>query len=532
MPDPTLIQLEDKYFTPAFGGTRHSGDVVVIPHVDGEAYFSAIADALDKCQGQGDKIYIASWLFSPDFDLRTPSGATGSGPVLGKVLFDKVSLGADVRIILGTPLFSSGTDGVGLGDPTWWINNLVNLANEGIESIVQNNIIAALSLRNSKRSNQTASPFYGRVLMDWSGIDPDPRHEKTTIIYSESTKELRAFVGGIDFDSGRISNPLHNTPQQNGRDTWHDVGIEIHGSAAASALENFITRWNETATLPKRTYKVPLDDGATIDGEFNPEVEPTPPTQPAHAVHPTSINSPASVCILRSYEAYRSLTPWRRKKVLEWDTLPATPILEIFDVLQQAISSAQRYIYVEDQSLNPPSGPKAAWFKHDKLYPIISAACARGVKVIFVCNDGMTGTASPTMSSEITEKILDPLLNPELRRNFGLYWISGTRLHSKLVIVDDEFATIGSANLWDRSMNGFESELNAAFVHTGGQNSQVADLRVRLWLEHLRIPPGSNAAAEAELRNLDKGLGIFRTDWAATGLSFTYPGSALREIPL
>jgi hypothetical protein len=527
MPSPTLADLEAKYFIPAFGGPRHSGDVVVTPHVDGEAYFGAIADALDKCLGPGDKIYIASWLFSPEIDLRSRAGMTGPGPSLGKILFDKASRGADVRIVVGTPMWSSGTEGLNPVEDQFWMNKLVKFLGEGIDDIVENNIVGVLSLRQTGNGSQY--PFAGKVLMDWSGIDPDPRHEKTTIIYSAATKELRAFVGGIDYDPGRISNPLHAARLGDGSPTWHDAGIEIYGSAAASVLDNFITRWIETATLPPRRYKLALADGTKIDEEFNPLVEPSLPSRPTNAEHPPAASGRPSVCILRSYEGHRAITRWRRNKVLNWHTLPG-PVLEIRDVLRQAIANAGRYIYVEDQTLNSPAGWKADWFKHDELYPLISAACARGVKVIFVCHDAITSNGNPTMSWEIRQKIIAPLLTSEMSRNFGLYWIEGVRLHSKIVIVDDEFASIGSANFWDRSMYGFENELNAAFVHTGGESSQAADLRVRLWLEHLRIPGGSNVTAQAEIRDLGTGLGVFRSDWALSSPSFSCPASVLREI--
>ncbi|KRH99721.1 hypothetical protein AO057_16815 [Curvibacter sp. PAE-UM] len=210
--------------------------------------------------------------------------------------------------------------------------------------------------------------------------------------------------------------------------------------------------------------------------------------------------------------------------------MPAAKITEILDVLKQAINSASRYIYVEDQTLNPaPLEVSAGYNKHDDLSPAISAACARGVKVIFVCWDGMTGSVGPSVSSQIVEKILDPLTAVQ-RQNFALYWLAGNRLHSKLFIVDDEFASIGAANFWDRSMQGTESELNAAYVCTAGSNSQVASLRVKLWSEHLRLTPAVAVSVEAELRNLDKSLGIFRTAWATSSLSFSSPGSVLREI--
>jgi phosphatidylserine/phosphatidylglycerophosphate/cardiolipin synthase-like enzyme len=199
-------------------------------------------------------------------------------------------------------------------------------------------------------------------------------------------------------------------------------------------------------------------------------------------------------------------------------------------VLQQAITAASSYIYVEDQTLNPDPVYRQ-YGSHDLLYPTIRAACAKGVKVMFV-TDGFAGSDSPrqanlTMSSEINDLILSPL-TADQRTNFTLHVVTGTKVHSKVVLIDDEFALIGSANFWDRSMTGVESEVSAAIVHPGRNASLVADLRVRLWCGHLRVAPTS-PGVEADLRDLRKSLGVFRKSWG-TDVGFPHQHSALKEI--
>jgi len=70
--------------------------------------------------------------------------------------------------------------------------------------------------------------------------------------------------------------------------------------------------------------------------------------------------------------------------------------------------------------------------------------------------------------------------------------------------------------------------VNAAIVHPGRDASLVADLRVQLWREHLRPPPG--AASDANLRKLDVSLGYFRDTWGS-GRATDLPDSALVEVP-
>jgi phosphatidylserine/phosphatidylglycerophosphate/cardiolipin synthase-like enzyme len=82
-------------------------------------------------------------------------------------------------------------------------------------------------------------------------------------------------------------------------------------------------------------------------------------------------------------------------------------------------------------------------------------------------------------------------------------------VHTKLMLVDDVFASIGSANFFSRSMVGTDSELSCTFVTTG---PSVKDLRrVRLWAEHLRTP--LNGQVVPALEDLDTALGIWRIEW-------------------
>jgi phosphatidylserine/phosphatidylglycerophosphate/cardiolipin synthase-like enzyme len=236
------------------------------------------------------------------------------------------------------------------------------------------------------------------------------------------------------------------------------------------------------------------------------------------------------VRVLRSYEGIRAFSPWAlTTRNIPWATLPPEGVKEILTALKIAIDKAANYIYVEDQTLNP-SGSTRLYQTHKILYPSIAAACARGVKVLFV-TQGTAGAPSPVpthllISPEIEDLILDPLSTIQ-RANFALYYIKDVKVHSKLVIVDDEFVSIGSANFWDRSMMGTESELNAMVVHPGQANSLAADLRVYLWRHHLRV--SQSPTVDAELRDLSKSLGFFRSTWG-TGITFPHPNSGFVEI--
>ncbi|WP_066376326.1 phospholipase D-like domain-containing protein [Herbidospora mongoliensis] len=506
-----LEDLESKYFPPGpFLGTPHSADTMVTPHVDGDAFFAAIARVLDTCEGPGDRIYICSWFLDPDIVLPLPSEAE---PVdLGAILADKAGKGADVRVIGAAARFAIPGPWTNIGGALPSLLAYLTAVEDAPLACIR----AARRLRAAVRDNET--PLQGRVLLDWGGFS-DSRHEKSTTIYSAKTGELHAFLGGMDYAPHRQSDELHATSW------WHDAGVQLQGGAAAAVLGNFRTRWEETVTLPAARYA--LDGSREL---FNPVREPSPPSlPPSTAPLPTSVPQGAylgsSIRVGRSYDKVRATNPWLDAPTTPWNSLPAEGVREILAVLTNAFDKAVDYIYIEDQTLNPGAGI-GVYSQHDALFGRIAAACGRGVKVLFI-TEGYSDAyaANLALSGEIYRYFF--LENDKnVMDHFALYYVKDTKVHSKVVIVDDEFVAVGSANMWDRSMYGAESELNAAIVHPGGTTSLAADLRARLWRGHLRVPP--SADVDAQLRD-HQAFGLFKPAWGS-GVTFDCPDSALREV--
>jgi phosphatidylserine/phosphatidylglycerophosphate/cardiolipin synthase-like enzyme len=104
-------------------------------------------------------------------------------------------------------------------------------------------------------------------------------------------------------------------------------------------------------------------------------------------------------------------------------------------------------------------------------------------------------------------------LPTELQTNVAVWRVEGVTVHSKLVLVDDEFAAIGSANFQERSMYGVDLELHTAFVAT---DTKVRDLRAKLWTEHLRQVVPVPSSMDETMRDLPRALGIWRGGWYAS----------------
>jgi phospholipase D1/2 len=76
-------------------------------------------------------------------------------------------------------------------------------------------------------------------------------------------------------------------------------------------------------------------------------------------------------------------------------------------------------------------------------------------------------------------------------------------VHSKVLVVDDEFLTVGSANLSNRSMH-LDTECNLALAAAGDPRvrATIAGLRERLLAEHLGVDAGAVQRSIADTRSL------------------------------
>jgi phosphatidylserine/phosphatidylglycerophosphate/cardiolipin synthase-like enzyme len=217
-----------------------------------------------------------------------------------------------------------------------------------------------------------------------------------------------------------------------------------------------------------------------------------------------------------------SLLPSRRRS---WNRLPSSGFREIHESIVHALGQARRYVYIEDQYLEEFLGGDDEY----ELYPHLRAAAKRGAKVIMV-GSGVRDPEDPgiylrginrTLNSDLHRKVVKPLRGDNA--DFVVARVEHLTVHAKIVLVDDVFACVGSANMFSRSMAGTDSEMATAVVTA---TDLVRDLRVQLWAEHLRTPltPG----LQESLRDLDVALGIWLPEWLPQHCSSTTwrePGS-------
>jgi phosphatidylserine/phosphatidylglycerophosphate/cardiolipin synthase-like enzyme len=486
------------YFPAATGDCpTFVGDSEWSPLVDGASYFAEL-DQLLTGLGVGDVVQISGLDVDPELDLCGLALGEHGYLALGERLATVAGSGADVRVLLAGKVAARSLPFASLAG----FRDSVRHANQ----------LREWRPAGSVTSNSVVTPLAGCVLVDYAGPLLGSNHQKVVVVSRDG--QLTAFVCGIDLVADRFDSAPHDHLRLGEeRWGWHDAAVRLHGPAAVRVYAVLAQRWCEAATLPRRwvVRRHPL------------RVNPLNPRRPAAplpppAAQPARESAGTAVRVLRSVPARKvdSVVPARRRS---WQTLPDSGVREIHETIVQALSAAHRYVYLEDQYLMEYVGGSTEF----ELYPHLRDAARRGAKVILL-GSGVRDPEDPgvhvrrinrDLNRDLRRKIVDRL-DAEDEIDFAVYRVEHLTVHAKIILVDDEFACIGSANMFSRSMGGTDSEISTAVATS---TSLVRDLRVKLWAEHLRTSVGP--ALRASLEDLDVALGIWRAEWRAEGTSLS-----------
>ncbi|WP_375478970.1 phospholipase D-like domain-containing protein [uncultured Jatrophihabitans sp.] len=470
------------------------------PLVDGARYFAELDEQLHGL-GEGDAVLVAGLTVDPDLDLCGRAPGDPDFAPLGGRLAEAAAAGATIRVLIAGRVWASSIPSDALGG-------------------FRTNAQRARRLRAWTLEGAATPPLAGCVLLDFSGALLGSNHQKVVVVVRGGV--LTAYVGGIDLEMERLDNASHDTLRLKGnRWGWHDAAVRLRGRAAVEVWQELNSRWKEASTLPRKKWlrRLPVVEPLN-PGDIARPADSTPAGRLVSRQPP--VEQPGvSVRVLRSMPAHKfeSLLPGR---TLEWDYQTEDRprgVQDVFHTLTTAFAAAQRYIYLEDQYLGEELGGRPQF----ELYPALLAALRRGVRVILVGS----GIRDPDdagyhpwpinrrLNRDLRDKIFDRL-SPRERPNFVVARIEHATVHAKLVLVDDAFACVGSANMFSRSMGGVDRELSTA-VQTS--TSLVRDLRVALWAEHLRTPLTDEL--RESLADLDQALGIWNADWLVPGAATT-----------
>lgn len=278
-------------------------------------------------------------------------------------------------------------------------------------------------------------------------------HQKIVVIDNSL-----AFSGGLDLTRGRWDTQDHDA--QNPKRAlidgttlpvrpYHDVQMAVSGQAAAALGSLARERWRRATgrelPVPEKTHTDVWPDNLKVDIED------------------------VDVAIVRTEPAFNDYAEVREVEQLYID----------------AIAAAENYIYIENQFFTAPAISRALERRLKE---------ENGPEIILNLPFNTEGWLSQQSMDMMRIKLINTLTEADTHKRLAVYYPykpgpveESINLHAKLMIVDDRFVRVGSANLNNRSM-GLDTECDLA-IEVEATNHRVCHaihhFRNRLLAEHL-----------------------------------------------
>lgn len=483
-------------------------------------------------------IYITGW--SVYTDIALVRGEEENQETVGELLKRKADEGVRVLIMVWNEKMSTGVTAGFMGTHD----------EETREYFLESNVEVAVVPR--MKALEGMSAFF----QDQFAQTCYTHHQKTVILDSppEGDEELSgivAFVGGLDITDGRYDTPEHElfrtltsvhqgdfyngvvgttTSEIGPRQPWHDIHCRLRGPIVKDVIDNFVERWRyQVADREERLLPITSDEFA-VDA-------PVPVADESNVWHTQLFRSITSDSALFDFDRISSIPKRKGKHVddsihrayihhirradsfifLEnqyflgsaygWDDEQSTKAHHLIpqELTQRIVEKirAEEYlgVYVIVPMFpegDPASGPvqEILHWQHrtmSMMYRNIAAAIEeagldthpRDYLSFFCLGKG-------ECPDDIPEDLTPPEPDtPESRvRESARLMIY---VHSKFMVVDDDYVLVGSANINQRSMGGTrDTEIAVGGfqpMHTrevcGEARGAVHRFRLAVWAEHL-----------------------------------------------
>jgi phosphatidylserine/phosphatidylglycerophosphate/cardiolipin synthase-like enzyme len=390
-------------------------------------------------------VYLAGWNCENDLPVPTAAGPTDN---LGEALRFAAGRDAQIRLLL-------------------WAGALDQTTLRRLPARIQKILLDLAAQWSPTRAHNLATEALLKKLRAdghdaWCHIDDahlfaGSHHQKLLIV---GTKEsFVAYVGGIEFSTDRLYATDAAGKRLPGAPLF-DVTLRVSGPGADSLLRTFTDRWSATVPPPA----VPLAPLPALRGLGAP---------PSTAAGP--LTSQAT-------HTYAPGFPYRAK------------IQTSARAIASAIRSAKQYFYMEDQYY---SGT-------EELTNAIKDALRANKDVwgvVVIANEGSVGDL-PDLAYR-RRQMLTPLVAAfpgrfyvfERKGDDGTNTGRTAYVHSKLTIVDDVTAVVGSVNSSYRSWTHDTEVMLTVHDPRGPGPTTPADwrpirrLRADIWHRHLGAPP-------------------------------------------
>ena len=317
----------------------------------------------------------------------------------------------------------------------------------------------------------------------WGGS----HHQKVAIIDGQV-----AFMGSADICQDRwdtsahvARDPLRVSRKSEPYKPYHEVQAVFTGQPVQSLLDLFADRWahatSEPLDIEQLVVPYPGEDDET------------------RAVAARDLLASLPVTL-----------PMPQSRLALSRTVPAAPgreqVHEIRNLCVRAIHSAERLVYIETQYLTSAC-------VRDALAARMSDRSRGPLDVVLVLPHKPEKFKEQFTIGEPQATVLDAIAAAAKSggHSLGIYNVAASDesggelyvyIHAKLMIIDDHFFTMGSANLANRSMT-VDSEVNAVWVAPPGDqelHAAIRRVRTRLLMEHM------GEAADARLVACPEGL--------------------------
>lgn len=268
-------------------------------------------------------------------------------------------------------------------------------------------------------------------------------HQKTVLLYQDTWTQPVAYVGGVDLDNDRWDTAHHNESVlrrrhriANGYAGWIDASSRLRGPAANDVAANFLARWNSPqpplmGNTNSQTFTNPLIDNTTNAS--------WPPLASGNSNIPAGN---ASVQIVRTFSCK-----------VGYDFAPLGE-LSLLASRVKAIGRAKNFIYVEDQYfVLVPALLDALLAQLPHIQALVVVAQMPELSTQAVGYGKLFFDMVAPLQVQFPGKVHVFVIKPELQ----------VYIHTKVVLIDDVYLSIGSAN-WNRRSMSSDSEIAAAIV--------------------------------------------------------------------
>lgn len=541
-------EIAPKPNTPAEMGNHRATALI-----DGPAYFSAIDDditALAASAVPGRFFYMSAWWFGLS---AIPGPITVEPPPLATWTFAGGPWPAFVMPRSGRRLSERlkllSDNGVNVRVLPWFTpHSLLQMVGDELGHISFPTALSAQDLRILTTPDRVALNTFAHSM--------GAAHIKMVVCGDQN--DIWAYVSGLDPQQNRL-----NPPGPPGG--WHDIGVRVEGLAADQIYAHFKNLWDEQLKQIPLPFKLNTKSIVTHEAAWSP--------LPARALKPKPAGfGKQYVQVLRTIPQMNfTLSARDRGQILDpatpanWDMLGTAAIFlgfvkppisfapdgmfEFKVALKQAISQAERYIFIADQSFS--SFEVMKWIA-DRM------RSKPDLKVILLHGADPTDPPSSLMAKAINDFLMPglPLDGGGRIKNAVFYQWNSNVVHPKVTIIDDTWCAIGSANCMRRSLYT-DIELSVGIIEEPVAKAQlpasaaeeaklpkgklapsfVQDFRRRLWGHYCGIPldPAARSSLQKShataLLQIEKALAIWRPAWGTpTARLALRPGIVEKEL--